>query len=332
MRTEVIAGLLFALLCAPLWAGAQQAPKMHRVAYLATTSPLSELIGPDPANPALRALVHGLRDLGYLEGRNLVLDIRSLEGKWERTEEFAADFARLGTDVIVLATYTLVPAVRKVTGSIPIVMLAGGDMIGSGLVQSYARPGGNITGLRTDVDTDVEAKRLELMLELAPRLTRIAYLGSLEDWEGIYGQAVQAAARRRQVQLFHAPSTSKGFAGGFAAVKSGRADAFLVAHGAVPYAFRREIGEFAATSGVPSSCAHSEAVAHGCLMSYGADLPDVFRRVAGYVDRILKGTNAGDLPIEQPTKFELVINLRTAKRLGVTIPRSILLRADRVIE
>jgi len=199
-------------------------------------------------------------------------------------------------------------------------------------VRSLARPGGNITGLSVDVDTDVEAKRLEMLLELRPGVRRVAYLGSKEDLEGIYGQRVQATAQRLRITLIHAASSSEGFATAFSQVARERPDALLVAHGAVAYGHRRQIGELSAASGVPSSCAHGEAVAHGCLMSYGASLAHVLRRAADYVDRILQGVRAGDLPIEQPTVFELMVNAKTARALGIEIPRSVLLRADRVIE
>lgn len=305
---------------------------MRRVAYLATTSSLAELTGPDPVNPAFRAFVHRLRELGHVDGRNLSLDVRTLAGDWSRTDAIASEFERRGTEVIVLATSALVPAVRKAAPNTPIVMLVGSHILQSGLVQSLARPGGNITGLGVDVDTDVEAKRLEMLLELRPGVRRVAYLGSKEDLDGIYGQRVQATAQRLRITLIHAASNPEGFAAAFSQVTRERPDALLVAHGPVAYGHRRQIGELSAASGVPSSCAHGEAVAHGCLISYGASLAHVLRRAADYVDRILQGDRAGDLPIEQPTVFELVVNARTARALGIELPRSILLRADRIVE
>jgi putative ABC transport system substrate-binding protein len=325
------ATLWFALLGASVDAWPQQVA-MRRVAYLATTSPLTELTGPDPANPAFRAFVHRLRELGHVDGRNLSLDIRTLAGDWSRTEAIASEFANRRTEVIVLATSALVPMVRKVAPNTPIVMLVGSHVLESGLVQSLARPGGNITGLSVDVDTDVEAKRLEMLLEFRPGVRRVAYLGSKEDLEGIYGQRVQSTAQRLRITLIHAASNLEGFATAFSQVARERPDALIVAHGAVAYGHRRQIGELSAASGVPSSCAHGEAVAHGCLLSYGASLAHVLRRAADYVDLILRGARAGDLPIEQPTVFELMVNAKTARALGIEIPRAILLRADKVFE
>lgn len=331
MAAGGLLGVPLALVCAAMRVDAQT-PAEYRVAYIATTSPLGELTGPDPINPAIRAFVHRLRELGYIQGRNLRLEMRSIEGDWERTEKIAAELVGRGTQVLVLSTSALVPRVRKVAPTVPIVMLVGGNIMESGLVHSLARPGGNITGLSVDVDTEVEAKRLELLLEAAPGVRRVAYVGMKEEFDSIYGQRVQATARRLGVALVHAPSNPKGYEGAFALIGRERPDALLVAHGPVSYGHRRRIGELAAASGVPSSCAHGETVGHGCLMSYGASLAHVLRRAADYVDRILRGAKAGELPIEQPTVFEFMVNLKTARAIGVAVPQSILLRADRVIE
>ena len=332
-RQRFLAGVALALALAwtPGESGARQ-DKLHRVAFIATTTPLAELTGPDPINPAVRALVHRLRDLGYVEGRNLKLEMRTLGGDLERTEGVAAELAQLRTDVLVLPTSALVPSVRKVAPRTPIVMLVGSNVMQSGLIQSLARPGGNLTGLSVDVDTEVEAKRLEMLLEVARGARRVAYAGMKAELDSIYGQRVQAAARRSGVELIHALSTTAGFGDAFKFIARERPDAFLVAHGPVSYAHRRQIGELAAASGIPGSCGHAEAVAHGCLMSYGASLVHILRRAGDYVHRILKGADAGGLPIEQPTVFELVVNRRTARAIGVEVPKSILLRADRVHE
>jgi putative tryptophan/tyrosine transport system substrate-binding protein len=331
MRTAIAGVLCLALLGISFDGSAQQAA-VRRVAYVSMVSPLAEITGADPANPAIRAFVHRLRELGYVDGRNLKLDIRTLEGDASRAEAIASDFARQGTDVIVLPTSALVPAVRRAAPSTPIVMLVGSNVLESGLVQSLARPGGSITGLSVDVDTEIEGKRLEMLLEFRPGARRVAYVGSREDLQGIYGQRLQTTAQRLGITVIHAASSSQGFAAAFTQVAREKADALVVAHGAVAYGHRQQIGEMAAASGIPSSCAHGEAVAHGCLMSYGASLVHVLRRAAEYVDRILKGTHPGDLPIEQPTVFELMLNAKTARALGLEIPRSILLRADRVFE
>jgi putative ABC transport system substrate-binding protein len=280
----------------------------------------------------VRAFVHRLRDLGYPQGRALRLEMRSLEGNWEKTEEVMAELMRHGLDVLVLPTSALVPRARKVAPDVPIVMLVGSNIMETGLVQSLARPGGNLTGLGVDIDTEIEAKRLEMLLQVVPGAKRVAYVGSSEEFTSIYGQRVVAAARRLGVALLHARSHKTGYAEAFELIARERPDALLVAHGPASNSYRRQIGELAEASGVPSSCAHGETVAHGCLMSYGASLAHVFERVADYVAKILEGAKAGDLPIEQPTVFELMINLRTARATGVQVPQSILLRADRVIE
>ncbi|MDH4172579.1 MAG: ABC transporter substrate-binding protein [Betaproteobacteria bacterium] len=328
-----VSRLLVVALLGALCAGAHaQRLKVHSVAYIATNSPVSALSGPDPAVPVARAFVHRLRDLGYVDGRNLRLEMRSLEGDWGRTEQVVAELMQRGIDVLLLPTSALVPRVRKVAPEVPIVMLVGSNVMQTGLVQSLGRPGGNITGLAVDVDTEIEAKRLEMLLELAPGAKRVAFVSSAAELASIYGQRVQATARRLGVALLHAESATAGYAGAFAFLARERPQALLVAHGAASYAFRREIGELARASEIPSSCAHAETVAHGCLMSYGASLAHVFVRAADYVDKILKGARAGELPIEQPTVFELAVNLGTARAIGLEVPSSILLRADRVFD
>ena len=331
MKEYLAVALSLAVSWMPSESAAQQ-ERLHRVAFIVTNSPLADLVGPDPVNPVVRAFVHRLRDLGYAEGRNLRLEMRTLAGNWEKTGEIAAELVGQGMDVLVLPTSALVPRVRKVAPDVPIVMLVGSNVMETGLVQSLARPGGNLTGLGVDVDTEIEAKRLEILLEIAPGAGRVAYLGSKEEFDSIYGQRVQAAARRLGVTLLHAQSTASGYAEAFGFVSRERPQALLVAHGPVSYAYRRQIGELAAASRVPSSCAHGETVVHGCLMSYGASLAHVLQRAADFVDRILRGAKAGDLPIEQPTVFELMVNLKTARAIGVQVPPSILLRADRIIE
>ena len=332
-RRRFISGL--ALLALARVVAAQPA-KVYRVAFIATVSPLSELTGPNPVNPGVRAFVHGLRDHGYVQGRNLILDWRTLEGKLERFEEVAADVVRLKPDVIVLVSGTLVLRFSKVSMTVPVVATIGGNesFVGTELVRSLARPGGNITGLSLLVDVGLEAKRLEMLLEVVPKAARVAILGTQESWDGGGKNALTPAAQRLGVSVFHVgtTATAASFADAFALIERERPDAVLVPLGPVSYGHRREIGQFAVTSRIPMACGTREFAEHGCLLSYGADLPDVYRRAAGYVAKILEGAKPGDLPIEQPTKFELVINLKTAKALGLTIPRQLLLRADRVIE
>lgn len=327
--TAAVLGLVLLAAAGDGWA---QKTGVRRVAYLATTSPLAELTGRDPVNPSVRGFVHRLRELGYEEGRNLALDMRTLAGDWSKIEAIGAGFAQGGAEVIVLATSALVPAVRKAAPGTPIVMLGSSDILGAGLVDSLSRPGRNITGINVDIDPEIEAKRLEMLVQLKPATKRVAYVATREDFEGNYGRRLQSAAQRLGLTLIRAEGTRETFASGFEQAAREKADALLVTCGPLAYGFRRQIGERAAASGVPSSCAHGEAVAHGCLMSYGASLVHVLRRAADYVARILEGANAGELPIEQPTVFELEVNLKTARALGVEVPGSILLRAHRIIE
>jgi len=314
-------------------ARAQSATKVHRVGFVATTSPLAEISGADPANPFTRAFVHGLRDLGYVQGGNLVIEMRTLEGKPERLEGFMADFLRLKTEVVFLPSSLLVPRAHKAAPALPIVGLVNAaHLIGAGLARSMGRPGGAITGVSLDFDEDLEAKRVELFLELAPRAKRIAFIGLREEWERPYAAKMRAAAERAGRTMVHVESGQGNFAAAFSQLKQEQADAFMVERSPRAYGRRHEIGRLAQASGLPGSCSQVELVEQGCLMSYSADNNDLARRLAGYVDKILKGAKPGDLPIEAPTKFELTINARTAQSLGLAIPQSMLLRTDRVID
>lgn len=329
-RRDALLALL--ALSAPAAALAQPAHKMHRVGFVATVSPSAEITGNESVNPFVRAFVHGLRDLGYVGGRNLALEMRSLEGKPERLEAIVAELVRLQAETIFIASPALVPRAQKLAGDTPIVTLVGTDLLATGLIRSFARPGGTVTGPSLDMEDEVEGKRLELLLELVPRTTRVAYVGSREAWSRPNALNIRATAQRLGIAVVHVDSGFGDFAPSFARLRDERVHAIVVERSSRAYGRRQQIGELAATSGLPSSCAQAELVEHGCLMSYGADIPDLGRRAGGYVARILKGAKPGDLPIEVPTKFELVINLRTAKALGVTVPQSVLLRVSRVIE
>ncbi len=332
-RRVFIGTLAGGLLIASLVAEAQ-APKVYRVGLILTTSPVSEMAGPEPVHPLARAFVQRLRALGYVEGQNLVLERRSAEGRFGRFGDIIAELVRLKADVIVTVGDPMTRAAKAVTTTVPIVMVSV-DPVGEGLVQSLARPGGNITGLSFSVGPEIEAKRLELLRDALPGVSRVAYFASKADkeWEGPYGQSVRAAARVLGVTLLLAEYTPHQYTDAFTLISRGRADALFVG-GAGPPAFadRGLIVDFATRTRLPSTFFNREAVELGGLMSYGVNAPDVFRRAAVYVDKILKGAKPADLPVEQPTKFELVINLKTAKALGLTIPQSLLLRADEVIE
>jgi putative ABC transport system substrate-binding protein len=324
-----VAGLA---LVAPL-ARPQSASKVHRVGFVATTSPLSEISGPDPANPFVRAFVHRMRDLGYVHGKNLALEMRTLEGKPERLEAFMAEFARLKTEVVFLPSSMLVPRAHKAAPAMPIVgLIMPSHLIGAGLAHSAGRPGGMVTGVSIDVDEQLEAKRVELLLELAPRADRIAYLGLREEWERPYVQNMRMAAQRLGATVVHIESGHGDFEAAFSRMKLEKANAYVVERSPRAYGRRQEIGKLSLASGLPGSCHAAELVEQGCLMSYAPDTLDWGRRVALYVDRILKGAKPGELAIESPTKFELTINAKAAKALGIPIPQSMRLRADRIIE
>lgn len=326
-----------ALLAAPCVArGQPQVPgeRVRRVAFIAGSSPLSELTGQNPVNPAVRAFVHRLRDLGYVEGRTLQLDMRTLEGRFERSAEVVGDVVRFKPDVIVMPSLLILQRGFDASVGVPIVVIAGGGLVESGLVRSLARPGGSVTGVLVDVDSGVEAKRLELLREVAPNVARIAFLGSPRAWDSPWGRGALAGAQRLGLNLFPVArgDTGADYDEAFALIARDRPDAVFVPTGPVSFGQRERIGRFLAESRIPSICAYSEVVEHGCLISYASSVGGMLSRAADYVARILQGSKPGDLPIEQPASFELVVNLKTAKALGIRIPQSVLLRADRVID
>jgi ABC-type uncharacterized transport system substrate-binding protein len=331
-RRKFLATLGGAAAAWPLAARAQQGGKVHRVGLIATTSPVSELAGPDPVNPAVRAFVQGLRVLGYVEGQNLILERRSAEGRFERFGTIVAELVRLKVDVIVTAGDPMAKVAKGVTTTIPIVMASSTNPVGEGLVQGIARPGGNITGLTTLVGPEIETKRL--LRAMLPGVSRVAYLGSKEDkdWESPWGQSVRTAAQAVGVTLVLTEFLPHQYEDAFARMSRAQAEAVFVSPSAAAYADRALIADFASKARLPSIFYYRESVELGGLMSYGANLADIWRRAASYVDKILKGSKPGDLPVEQPTKFELVINRKTADALSITIPQVLYIFADEVIE
>jgi putative ABC transport system substrate-binding protein len=316
--------LTFSLLLAPLAAEAQPAGKVPRVAYLT----------PDPGRQrGLEAFRQGLRELGYVEGRNISIESRSAEGKDDRLPALAADLVRSKVDVIVATSGAATRAVQQTTRTIPIVMSLVNDPVGSGLVASLARPGGNVTGL-TIMAPDLMAKRLELLKEVVPKVSRVALLQNPDNpASAAQLREAEAAARALGVQ----PQTLEArnpqeIEGAFAAMIRERAGALLILSDAIFFTQRRQIAELAAKGRVPSIIGTRDYPDAGGLMAYGPNFLDLERRAATFVDRILKGAKPDDLPVEQPTKFDLVINLKTAKALGLTIPQWLLLRADHVIQ
>jgi len=320
------------LLAAPLAADAQQAGKVYRVGLVFTTAPVSEMIGPDPVHPLVRSFLDGLRALGYVQGRNLVLEPRSAEGKFERFREIVEELVSLKVDVLEVSGNPLTKRAKEVTSTVPIVMTFVNDPVTDGLVASLARPGGNVTGLTATVGPEIDGKRVELLKETLPKIRRVAFLGTKPDWEDPFGKSTQAAARAVRVTLLHAEHTPDDYAIAFARIVRERPDALLVPNTTSNYARRLLIVDFATKSRLPGMYPFRDFTEAGGLMSYGLDYRDQFRRAATYVDKILKGAKPADLPVEQPTKFELVINLKTAKALGLKIPQSVLVRADEVIQ
>jgi putative ABC transport system substrate-binding protein len=328
-RREFIA-LLGASVAWPVAAEAQL--KVHRVALVFTTAPVAEMAGPDPVNPYARVFVRALRALGYVEGQNLILYRRSAEGQLSRYGDIIAELIQLKTEVIQTASFpaALWPQAASIT--VPIVSVFSFDPVEEGLASSLARPGGNITGLTLSAGPEIDGKRIALLKEILPGAARVAYLGTNEDWEGPSGKIVRAAAQVLGLTVVLAAHTPTEYADAFNLLGRVSVDALFVSSGLYQIANRRLIVDFARQSRLPDTHAFPDAVELGALMSYGADSRDLVRRSAGYVDKILKGTKPADLPIEQPTKFELLINLKTANALGITVPATLVARADKVIE
>ena len=290
------------------------------------------MAGQEPVNPSVRVFVHTLRELGYVEGSNLALERRSAEGKYERFPEIVRELVSLKADIIVTITNPMTKAAKEVTRTTPIVMAVSADPVGDGLVQSLARPGGNITGLSLDTGHDIVAKRIQLLKEIVPTMARLVLLQSKAEPLPEMEEVARSASQHFGVKLLVAEASPTDYANAFALIEREKPDGLLVAQSAGNYSNRAIIVEFAARNRLPAIYAYREDAAAGGLAAYGVDVIDLFRRAAGYVDRILKGANPGDLPVEQPTKFQLLINLKTANALGITVPPLVLARADEVIE
>jgi putative ABC transport system substrate-binding protein len=280
----------------------------------------------------IEAFRQGLRELGYVEGKNIVIEYRYAEGKLDRLSALAVELVRLGVDVIVLAGPASIRPAKEATSTIPIVMANDADPVGSGVVASLARPGGNITGL-SNLAPEISGKRLELLKEIVPRLSRLAILGtSTTSGTAQVLKEMEPAAGVFKAQLQYLDVLSpKDIATVFREARKGRADAVLVLQGGVFNSQRKQIVDLAVKNRLPAIYNRRDYVEDGGLMSYGVNFTHLDRRAATYVDKILKGAKPADLPVEQPTKFELIINLKAAKQIGLTIPPNVLARADRVI-
>jgi len=306
-------------------AEAQQATKVPRIGFLSATSPTN-------ISGRVEAFRRGLRELGYVESKNIHTEYRFAEGKLERLRNLAAELLRLKVDVIVTAGPTVTRPVKETTSTIPIVMAFDDDPVGSGYAASLARPGGNITGLSI-LAPEISGKQLELLKEIIPKLSRVAVFGS--STRSGTAQALketELAAGATAVQLQYLDILdAKDIEIVFREATKARAEAVLVLQSAVVNAHRKQIADLATKSRLPAIYNVAEFVDDGGLMIYGVSITDLYRRAATYVDKILKGAKPADLPIEQPTKFELIINLNAAKQIGLTIPPNVLVRADRVI-
>jgi len=321
-RRTFLCGLTLGTLAAPLAAEAQQAIKVPRVGFISDTR--------QPWDDGFR---EGLRELGYVAGQSIAIEYRYGEGQFERLPGLAAELARLNVDVIVAAGTQAISAAKQSTRVIPIVMAVTADPIGSGFVASLARPGGNITGL-TSLSPDISGKRLELLKEIVPSLSRVGVLwnkGNPDNAKQL--REAESAANTLRLEIHHVEvRNADDFDKAFSAIVSARVGALYALGDNLFATNRKRIVGFTAKNKLALMLTTRQGAEAGALVAYGTNFFDLFRRAATYVDKILKGAKPADLPVEQPTKFELVINLTTAKRLGLTIPQSLLLRADHVIE
>jgi len=318
--------LLAVILASAHLAEAQQPAKVPRIGFLAAVSPSN-------ISDRTEAFRQGLRDLGYVEGKNIVIEWRYAEGKADRLPGLAAELVRLKVDVIVTGGAANTRAAKEATNTIPIVMAQDPDPVGNGFVASLARPGGNISGLST-LAPEISGKRLELLKEIVPKLSRVAVLGTSTNPGNAQAlRETELAAQAFGVKLQNLDVLdSKDIETAFRGANKGRAEAVLVLGGSVLGSQRTQVVDLAAKSRLPATYYAPEWVEDGGLMSYGVSFTDSYRRAATYVDKILKGAKPADLPVEQPTKFEFIINLKAAKQIGLTIPPNVLVRADKVIE
>ena len=328
-RRAFIGGVALGTLALPPTTPAQPARKVYRIGLLGGFE-TSGMVGPQPRNPFVNALLRGLRELGYVYGEHFVTEPRSAEDKPERLPGLAAELVRLQVDVIVAGSPYL-PALKRATSTIPIVMGGASDPVGQGFIQSLARPGGNFTGLSLQ-SVETTAKRLEILKELVPGPAPVAVFSDRRALSGFWQEAEAAAKERGWKLLSLDIRDASEIEGAFKAATEARVSALLVGGSAAYDAHARRIAELAVKNRLPAMYSVRFYVDAGGLMSYSADLIEIYRRTAVFVDKIFKGAKPADLPVEQPTKFELVINLKAAKAIGLTIPQQVLSRADEVIQ
>ena len=328
IKTIIVLLVGLALASVHLADGQQKPPKLSRIGYVSGTG--------DPSNPGpyVEALRQGLRDLGYIDGKNIVIEYRGAEGKLDRVPSIVNELVQLEVDVLVLPIRSAILAAKHATKTIPIVIVSGGDPVATGLIDSLARPGGNITGVST-LSRELIGKRLELLTELIPKLSRVGVLLNQDEKDApdsLKEHEAAARALKIQVQSLKVSGQNPDIEGAFRAAAKGRVNALITVTSAPLFLQRKRIADLAIKNRLPSMYQGRDWIEAGGLMSYSTNDLEAFRRAAYYVDKILKGTKPADLPVEQPTKFELVINLRTAKALGLTIPPLVLMRTDKVIK
>lgn len=326
VRTLLLAVIGLALLAVPRAAEAEGPASLRRIAFLSGDATCA-------SNRGLRALLEGLRSLGYREGENVAIDCRTAEGKYEQLDALAAELVQLNPAVLVAAAAPASLAAKRATASIPIISVYTADPVGLGLVASLARPGANVTGISA-LSSDYAAKSLQLLKEAATRTSRVGVLGhTANPTYGMYRRELEPAGRAMGLALDFAGVEAPGeIEATLLAMQRRGADAFLVMHQPFTFDHRERIVNLVARLRLPAMYGSREAVELGGLISYAASVADTFRRAAYFVDKVLHGGKPRDLPVEQPTKFELVVNLKAAKALGLTVPSSLLLRADQVIE
>jgi ABC-type uncharacterized transport system substrate-binding protein len=326
-RRDFIKGIAGAAAAWPLAARAQQAGKIYRIGFLANDPAI-------PTQPAGQAFLDGLREGGFIEGKNIVIERRFAEGRLDRYADLVAELLRLEVDVLVTSAEEATLAAKRATTRIPVVMMNVSDPVGQGIVASLAHPAGNITGGTQDDSAEVAAKRMQLLKDALPQTAHLAVLLNPDlPYTQLQWQQLEHAAPSLKLTLGRLVAREASeLEGAFAAIGRDRPDALFVINSELNFVNRRRIMELAAKSHLPTISAQREYPEAGGLMSYSSVRPDRFRRAGNYVDKILRGAKPGGLPVEQPTKFELVINLTAAKALGLTIPESFLLRADELIE
>jgi putative ABC transport system substrate-binding protein len=327
-RRELVVALGAGALAGPVACFGQQQEKVWRIGVLATRNRPASI-----DTDVFGAFQRGMRELGYIEGKNLLLEFRWAEGRYDRLPALAAELVQAKMDVIVAAGAQDIGTAQRATATIPIVMATAPDPVANGFVKSLAHPGGNITGL-SNVGVDISPKLLELLQSMAPKLSRVAVLlNPANPSHAMVLTSVQSAAQRTGARILKIEArTGPEIATAFSTMARGKADAVLIARDGLFIQQVRQIAELAAKNRMPSISGYREYAQAGGLMSYGQNPADSFRRAATYVDKILKGAKPADLPVEQPTIFELFINGRTAKALGLKIPQSLLISADKVIE